>query len=198
MTVPLHGGMETNLTWALTNLILAILGLVLAFIAGALAWARRQRRKEEVQEHKLREDEHAWAYQQAAYGQTAYQQSTAYQQTPYGQEYNPEEDLEEERKHQYRRRLAFIIATIVLGVAGVILFLLTEDISKFMVLVDFWTIVNGVILILEIVGFILAFRHKRKLKDDDEETPATPYYGDPRPFTPGREPANVTAAGSSQ
>jgi len=63
-----------------------------------------------------------------------------------------------------KRRLGWIIAVIVLAVAGIIVFFLTEDMSGKMVFVDRWTIVNAVIFALGIASYVLAFKWE---KDED-------------------------------
>ena len=56
--------------------------------------------------------------------------------------------------------LAWLIATIILGIAGIIVFFTTQDMSQLMVLVNYWTIASAVILALEIVGYVITFRRK--------------------------------------
>ncbi|MCL2642668.1 MAG: hypothetical protein FWD52_04045, partial [Candidatus Bathyarchaeota archaeon] len=40
-------------------------------------------------------------------------------------------------------------------------FLLTEDMSRPMALVDKWTIVNAIVFIVEIIAVVLVFRHNK-------------------------------------
>ena len=53
-----------------------------------------------------------------------------------------------------------------MGIAGIVDFVLTEDITRLMVLLDRWTIVNAAIFILGLLGYALAF--KREKNEDDE------------------------------
>jgi hypothetical protein len=64
-----------------------------------------------------------------------------------------------------RAGFMWLIISVVMGIVGVIFFLMTEDMSNPMALVDKWTIVNLIIFIAGIAGAILTFKNK---KDDDE------------------------------
>ena len=55
-----------------------------------------------------------------------------------------------------------------MGIVGIVVFLLTEDMSRPMALVDNWTIVNVIILIVELIAIVLAFKHN----DNKDETVA--------------------------
>jgi uncharacterized membrane protein len=65
---------------------------------------------------------------------------------------------EKERK---ARRLAWLVLSLGMGIAGVILFLLTENMAHLMVLVDKWTVVSAAILAAEVVGYVFAFKHEK-------------------------------------
>jgi uncharacterized membrane protein len=71
---------------------------------------------------------------------------------------NKQEQNQEEAERHSKNRMMWLIATIVMGVLGIVIFLLTEDMSKLMVLVDKWTIVNAIILVLGIVSCIFALK----------------------------------------
>ena len=71
----------------------------------------------------------------------------------------------EEQNNRKKRRLIWIIVSILMGIIGVVFFFITEDITKLMVLMDRWTIVNAIFFVLEILGSLLAFKNK---KDDDD------------------------------
>ena len=57
------------------------------------------------------------------------------------------------KKH---RRIGFLIITIPIGIAGAMVFYLTENMKNLVVFVDSWTILGAVILIVEIIVFNLA------------------------------------------
>ncbi|MCL1830983.1 MAG: InlB B-repeat-containing protein, partial [Oscillospiraceae bacterium] len=84
-------------------------------------------------------------------------------------EYYDDEYQTEEDNQKPRRRLIPLFISVIMGIFGMILFLLTEDLTRLMVLVDRWTIVNALILVIEIVASSLAFR-KQKEANDQEET----------------------------
>ena len=73
-----------------------------------------------------------------------------------------DENAEAHQKQKKKNRKIWLTVSIVMGIAGIIVFLLTEDTTKLMVLLDRWTIVNAIIFIIEAVGFGLAFKRKKK------------------------------------
>ncbi len=58
-------------------------------------------------------------------------------------------------------RTTWLITAIVLAVAGIVVFLLTEDMSRTMAITDKWTIINATIFIAEIITITLTFKHKK-------------------------------------
>ncbi len=73
----------------------------------------------------------------------------------------------EQVKDKKRRRLVWFVVGIFMGIAGVVLFFLTEDMSKLMVLADKWTMVNMAILVAEVVCSVFAFKRKNRDKEED-------------------------------
>ena len=63
-------------------------------------------------------------------------------------------------------RPLWILLAVILAVAGVVVFFLTEDMSLPMQWIDIWTIVNAVILLAEIIAVRLVFKGD---KDDDDD-----------------------------
>ena len=76
----------------------------------------------------------------------------------------------EEEKQQKNQRFGGTIMVIVAGIAGIVLFFFTENTKYLMVLIDKWTIVNAIILIVGIVSYVFAFRRKR---DEKKPQPAS-------------------------
>jgi hypothetical protein len=66
-----------------------------------------------------------------------------------------------EKKIQQRNTLVFL-AAVILGIVGIIVFFLTEDMSRVMGSVDKWTIVNAIIFIVEIIAMIFTFKFKKE------------------------------------
>jgi hypothetical protein len=66
-----------------------------------------------------------------------------------------------------RRRPVWLILTIVFAVAGVILFILTQDMRNPMVVFDIWTIVNVAIFVAELIAIRLAFGKKDEEKENE-------------------------------
>jgi uncharacterized membrane protein YhaH (DUF805 family) len=60
-----------------------------------------------------------------------------------------------------QRRTVWLITVLVLAIVGVVVFLLTEDIRLSMGWVDKWTIVNAIILIVEIIATMFVFHNKK-------------------------------------
>ena len=78
------------------------------------------------------------------------------------------EEEEDRRRVYYKRRFIWLIITFVMAIVGIVVFILTEDIRLPMVFVDKWTIVNAIILAVEIVAVVFCFK-RRKDSDDDED-----------------------------
>jgi len=64
----------------------------------------------------------------------------------------------EERK---MTRLLWVILTVILGIAGVVFFCLTENIRLPMRFFDIWTVVNAVIFIAGILCVLLSFKTEK-------------------------------------
>ena len=77
-----------------------------------------------------------------------------------------ESDNKEEDEKARKRHLILRIVTCVLAVASIVVFILTEDMSLKMALVDKWTILMGVLAVAGIVTSI--FSRKTKNNDEDE------------------------------
>jgi len=79
--------------------------------------------------------------------------------------YEDESELEKEQRRKYR--LVWTLTTLIAGILGIIVFLLTEDMRLPMVLIDEWTIVNAIIFIAGVIGY--AFAVKREKDEDSDE-----------------------------
>jgi len=76
---------------------------------------------------------------------------------------------EDRRRVYYKRRFIWLIITFVTAVAGIVVFILTQNTFLPVVLVDRWTIVNTVILTMEIVAVAFCFRRRKDTDDDYED-----------------------------
>jgi uncharacterized repeat protein (TIGR02543 family) len=74
------------------------------------------------------------------------------------------EDDEEERDKKVRP--IWLIATIVLALAGLLFFLLTEDMDNLMVFFDKWTPISAILFVATFIGNRLTFK-----KEEEEEQP---------------------------
>ncbi|MCL2476226.1 InlB B-repeat-containing protein, partial [Candidatus Bathycorpusculum sp.] len=129
--------------WALVNLILGIVGLILAIIVViCVLLKKKQKQKKEQDEQKASESQNSAEHKN---------------------ERTDDEKTKKQKQHQILWLLSFI-----LGIAGIIVFLLTENTSLPMALVDQWTIVNAIIFIVEIIAITLLIFNRKK-KDDSKE-----------------------------
>jgi preprotein translocase subunit SecG len=79
-----------------------------------------------------------------------------------------EESVEEQK--QKKRLTLWLLAAVAMGIAGIIVFLLTEDMSRKMALVDKWTILNVIIFAIEIIAIALhAKTQKSKNKQENKQ-----------------------------
>jgi len=151
--VPLDQGTPA---WALINLILAVIGIILAIVT--VIRALRGNKNEEEDEDEYPElyyrDAHSNIYPVALIKQLAKSE-------------DDEQDEEDDKVRKTRR--IWLIATIALAIIGIVFFFLTEDIRLPMILVDRWTIVNAIILLVEIVAMVLVFKKVDENVEEDEE-----------------------------
>jgi heme/copper-type cytochrome/quinol oxidase subunit 2 len=84
-----------------------------------------------------------------------------------GGDWYHDDDEEEKRR---KARPIWLALTVLFAVVGVLFFALTEDMTLLMVLVDQWTIVNAIILLIEIISVRMIFRTRRE--DEEQEQPA--------------------------
>jgi len=76
---------------------------------------------------------------------------------------------EERRRLYYKRRFKWLIAVFAMAVAGIMVFIFTQNIRLPIVLVDRWTIVNALILTVEIIAVVFCIRRRRDTDDDYED-----------------------------
>ena len=81
-------------------------------------------------------------------------------------------DESEENRQGRKGGFGWFVALVVLEVAAILLFILTQDMSKPMVLVDFWTFVHLIIAILQVVALVLLSRTKKNAEEDENIEPS--------------------------
>ena len=69
--------------------------------------------------------------------------------------------IEPEERKTKRQRNSWITTTITLGTVGVVVFVITQDMRRTMVLLDYWSITHAIIIVLEIVASLLSFRRNK-------------------------------------
>ena len=77
------------------------------------------------------------------------------------------EEYTDEEKKDIRGIKRFKIYSILIGIISIIVFILTEDMTLQMILIDKWTILMAIFTIAEIIN-IFIIRHKSKEEDEDE------------------------------
>jgi len=82
-------------------------------------------------------------------------------------EYEEVEYIPEDEEKEKKRRMGWFAAVIVLAVLGLIVFILTEDMTLPMVLIDNWTIVNAIIFIALVVSYKLVFKREKESEEDE-------------------------------
>jgi uncharacterized repeat protein (TIGR02543 family) len=145
---------QTVQTWALVNLILSVVGLILAIIVLICVLLKKK------QKQKKEQDE-----------QTAPKNQNS-------AEHKEDKPTDDEKTKKQKQHQTLWILSFILGIAGIIVFLLTENTSLPMALVDQWTIVNAIIFIVELIAIaLLIFNRKKKddRKEDDNKDNTTPF-----------------------
>jgi hypothetical protein len=72
-----------------------------------------------------------------------------------------------------RHSFVCLIAALLLSVVGVVVFLLTEDMSLSRGWVDWWTIVNAVLFVVEISFIAFVFHNKKVASKQDKKPEST-------------------------
>jgi len=81
----------------------------------------------------------------------------------------PEYEQADQKTEQRKGRMAWLAVAILMGVIGIVLFLLTQDMSRMMVWLDIWTIVHAVVFVVQAVAVWFLLRSDKK-KDEDDST----------------------------
>ena len=78
------------------------------------------------------------------------------------------EDEKYERRENKKRRLMWLAVTFLMSFAGIILFIITENMRHPMVMVDRWTIINAIILAIEILSAVFCIKENNQTSDNEE------------------------------
>ncbi len=88
---------------------------------------------------------------------------------------NAQDDAAGEEGQKRRRiRPVWLIVSIVLGIAGVIAFLLTEDMRHIMVLMDNWIVLMVILFAAEVVCSVFAAKRRKKNDNTKDEEASMP------------------------
>ena len=129
MAVPLFG-QRGIASWALLNLILLIVGIALATFAGIRAVMRKVKRSRDNDEEIVRYMNEGRSFS--------------------------EQDTAQERMS--KRSIICLVVTCILAVLGVILFIITQDMTRTMVFIDHWTLLHVLFVALQVAALILLVR----------------------------------------
>jgi len=74
--------------------------------------------------------------------------------------FNKEEYIRERRKMEEntRARFVWLVMTLIMAIIGILVFILTQDMRLPMILADRWTLIHVIIIIIELVAVVFAFR----------------------------------------
>jgi predicted outer membrane repeat protein len=131
-------------TWALVNLILSVVGLILAIIVIIYALLKKKKKTQKQQQEPEKDIKRKNIVK-------------------FDDEQNNDVTQNQQQEKAQRRKL-WLIAAFILGVVGIIVFLLTENMNNPMTIVDKWTIINAIIFIVEIISIIFTFKQPVKIE----------------------------------
>jgi len=127
--------------WALVNLVLCILGVAFAVVSTVLALIHRRERAGSAKAERMYNNASA----SVAAGSVGAAPTRANSSNA------------EKEKWNNRQQLGWLVAAVILAIAGVITFLLTQSMRHPMVLVDIWTILHVIFLAAEAIAVMLVF-----------------------------------------
>ena len=85
---------------------------------------------------------------------------------------NSGKEAEKQKKRQHCN--LWLVVVFALGIAGIVVFLFTEDLTRSMGLVDSWTIVNVIIFAVQILALVFMFKYKKNNTDNTEQPVVSP------------------------
>ena len=136
--------------WAPVNLMLAIAGVLLAAMTSIRTLLRKRSEDDEDADDCVVDE--------------------AENETENVAEDETENKTEPAKKQLAKYRPIWVLTSLVTGIAGIIVFILTENIKLPIVFMDKWTIVNAIILIAGIMSCIYV---KKSTESEDAETDET-------------------------
>jgi len=80
---------------------------------------------------------------------------------------------EESGKNRIKRhRPVWLAVTVILAIAAILVFILTQDMRLPMCLFDWWTIIHAILFIMEILAMAITFKHDKEKREEAELDPA--------------------------
>jgi len=142
----------TIVSWALLNLISGILGgiLTISTIANELL-----RRRHQNQEYEVDYVDFGSSYRNSGESRIYIDEKGTF----------ASDAREKQRK---RQRVVWFFISIMVGIIGIVLFILTQDMTRAMFLVDVWTIAHIIFLLCGIVAFVSLTRGREKTPDEED------------------------------
>ena len=77
-------------------------------------------------------------------------------------------DLKDEKNDKKRHYFIWVAAALAMGFAGILLFILTQDITKIVVLLDWWSIAHVAFTAVQILATRLVFKHTKHTKQTEK------------------------------
>jgi len=74
-----------------------------------------------------------------------------------------------EEKEEKKLRHGWLVVAIIMGIIGVLLFVLTQDMRSPMTLMDWWTIAHVLIFAAEVIAVVFTFKKKKEDEKEEEE-----------------------------
>jgi uncharacterized repeat protein (TIGR02543 family) len=149
---PIDGGDDSSQVWSFANLTLSIVGVVLAIIV--VLYVLLQKRQNDMR-----------GQSQENFGGKQQNVKSQYTSGQY--------DSQVDEKKQTRYRYIWLITSLVMGITGIVVFFLTEDMSLQMTIVSKWTSVNTIIFLLELIALFFTFKHKKTSTNTVQKKPNT-------------------------
>jgi len=83
-----------------------------------------------------------------------------------------EKEEDEEQEKTKRNRLIMLLAAPILAVLAIIIFILTQDMTQPMILVDFWTLAHAIIFGGGLLSYIFQIKQEKDEDEDEDELAA--------------------------
>lgn len=154
--------------WALLNLILTILTAIGALLLIITLLIKKRKKKEDEEEEENNEEDEENAPTNTSQNIEEISSSTEIQEQREAEEKAKAEEEEEDEKQKVKKRLFFRVLSVLWAIITIIVFILTEDMTLPMAIMDKWTLLMFILFVLQILWMFFS-RKKRVDKDEEDE-----------------------------